>query len=431
MKVTLNKFIAYTIGCISMCLMYYLSISDVQAQTVGDYRSVNAGGTAYWGNASTWQYYNGSAWVAATQYPGQNSNAGTVTITPRNYCLINVSPSFKIGNIVLQSGTADNQDDATLLGFESGSSITLKVSGNVTLGTYCYMGSNIYNTGPGDVRHTFEIEGNFSGSGAHCGLVFSFYYSDAIDVKFTGSGDSRMGGFNTFRTGIPYYDPFSDQSSTLSRVIVQKNTSSAKLILEQNIYCNQSNTMTGGLYINKGTLDLEGYTASGVNTLSISSGQKLRLSDSNFPSYASYSLNTSSEVEYYGDDQNIRAASYGKLTLKGSGVKTLIGNVTVNSNMSVNSGIEVSLNGNSLTLNNTYTAGTKFRGTAASDLIFGASATLPGDLTFNSGAANLRNLTFNNNAGHHLRYSSDRQWHTYLSRYWENHHFFFQSADIC
>ena len=66
--------------------------------------------------------------------------------------------------------------------------------------------------------------------------------------------------------------------------------------------------------------------------------------------------------------------------------------------MSVNSGIEVAMSNHALTLNNTYTAGAKFRGSTNADLIFGTSATLPGALTFNSSYANLRNLTFNNNA---------------------------------
>lgn len=50
---------------------------SVSAQTAGDYRSVVSGN---WTTLATWQYYNGSAWVAATAYPGQNPGTQNVSI---------------------------------------------------------------------------------------------------------------------------------------------------------------------------------------------------------------------------------------------------------------------------------------------------------------------------------------------------------------
>ena len=44
------------------------------AQSTGDYRSVGSGD---WTTVSNWEYYNGTSWVAATQYPGQTGAPAT------------------------------------------------------------------------------------------------------------------------------------------------------------------------------------------------------------------------------------------------------------------------------------------------------------------------------------------------------------------
>ncbi|WP_140486328.1 T9SS sorting signal type C domain-containing protein [Flavobacterium sp. GSA192] len=47
------------------------------SQTTGDYRSAETGD---WNTAASWEYYNGSTWVTATTYPGQNTGTGAVLI---------------------------------------------------------------------------------------------------------------------------------------------------------------------------------------------------------------------------------------------------------------------------------------------------------------------------------------------------------------
>ena len=71
----------------------------VMAQTTGDYRSK---ATSNWGSSSTWQIYNGIAWVNATSYPGQNSNAGSVTIGSGNTVTLNVDiTSYTIDKLII------------------------------------------------------------------------------------------------------------------------------------------------------------------------------------------------------------------------------------------------------------------------------------------------------------------------------------------
>jgi len=92
----------------SVLLLLFLLLSiTVVAQVTGDYRSKASGN---WGSSSTWQIYNGIAWVNATSYPGQNSNVGTVTIGSGNTVSLNVNiTSYTIDKLIIgdQSGGDD------------------------------------------------------------------------------------------------------------------------------------------------------------------------------------------------------------------------------------------------------------------------------------------------------------------------------------
>lgn len=85
-----------------------LASIQVFAQTLGDYRSVNPGGP--WTNLSSWQYYNGSSWVTAVTYPGQNPT-GT-------------------GNILIQSG---HSITIGTTGINTGTIGSITITGNLTL----------------------------------------------------------------------------------------------------------------------------------------------------------------------------------------------------------------------------------------------------------------------------------------------------------
>lgn len=92
-------------------------------QSAGDYQTSNGGN---WNNSGIWQRYNGSAWVAATDFPGQNTGTGTVTIRNNHNVTFNATPTNSIGALVLATG-----NNATVLSFSTND--TLNVSGNVTI----------------------------------------------------------------------------------------------------------------------------------------------------------------------------------------------------------------------------------------------------------------------------------------------------------
>lgn len=110
-----KKLLIFTVALI-------LSLS-VKAQVAGDYQTA-AGGN--WNTIATWQRYNGSDWVAATDFPGQNPGAGTVTIRNNHNVTLNVTPANSIGSLVIATGA-----DTTSLSFSGVNSIT--VTGNVVV----------------------------------------------------------------------------------------------------------------------------------------------------------------------------------------------------------------------------------------------------------------------------------------------------------
>jgi len=113
------KWFRLRILLISACLIFIGNY--LPAQAVGDYRSNDA--LAFWNAPATWQTWNGSAWLTATDYPGQNIGTGVVTITDGHLIILNVTPAFPIGSLVIQGGI----DDTQLFIFNG---FTLTVTGN-------------------------------------------------------------------------------------------------------------------------------------------------------------------------------------------------------------------------------------------------------------------------------------------------------------
>jgi len=114
MKKSIVLFIAF---------VFLTSIAWSQAPVAGDFRSnVNTGN---WGDAATWQRYDGGGWVAAPSYPGEFGGTGVVTIQDGHSITLNNSPANSIGSLVIQTGGT-----ATTLTIGA---FTLNVTGNVLI----------------------------------------------------------------------------------------------------------------------------------------------------------------------------------------------------------------------------------------------------------------------------------------------------------
>lgn len=70
-----------------------ISTLSVLSQNIGDYRT-KATGPNPWNNANSWEVYNGSAWVNATNYPGQIAGAFAVEIRSSHVITIPTSTGF-------------------------------------------------------------------------------------------------------------------------------------------------------------------------------------------------------------------------------------------------------------------------------------------------------------------------------------------------
>jgi len=99
-------------------LVYLLNLDISFAQSTNDYRSVASGN---WTNVSVWEVYNGTAWVAATTYPGQVAGTNDVFIEG--------------GNSITISSNIPNSINSLTIGDGVGATDTLLVSGNSSLNT--------------------------------------------------------------------------------------------------------------------------------------------------------------------------------------------------------------------------------------------------------------------------------------------------------
>jgi len=82
----------------SLCL---ICVENLFSQAVGDYISVANGN---WTTLATWERYNGTTYVAATDYPGLNTGTGEVIIGAGLAVTLNVSPANSIGGLTIDAG---------------------------------------------------------------------------------------------------------------------------------------------------------------------------------------------------------------------------------------------------------------------------------------------------------------------------------------
>jgi hypothetical protein len=119
---------------ISVLIASILISVTVFAQSTGDYSSV---GNGNWNDPTKWQIFNGSGWVAASTYPGQNPGTGVVSITNETEILITSTVPNPISSLYINADEACNCNNyiAPLgkLIFSAESAISLTVSTTVTI----------------------------------------------------------------------------------------------------------------------------------------------------------------------------------------------------------------------------------------------------------------------------------------------------------
>ena len=340
---------------------------SIVTTSVGDYRS-RANGN--WGTNTTWEKWNGSAWVACTA--GDFPDAGTANVEIRTHTIDldgSGTPPFDCKSLVVQTGGILWTNHFT------GTNAYVQIYGNITC-------NGTIGTVTGD-DICFDLAGGISCTISGSG---SFYATrirkdDAINNSSNTTLTIDMNIFLFWSTGSATI-LFNDGSSDAMFDVIVNAGKTLRGITAGAVSNNISMdgvagvdaTACGGSFTVYGTIDIDGTiylttnnvnlsrpisltiknggivkcayittSASGVATaiLTIESGGKLTLSGADassnaFSSFSTtnniYNLNVGSTVEYSGAvAQNVESQlTYSNILFNGGGIKTLNGATTVN-----------------------------------------------------------------------------------------------------
>ena len=236
----------------------------------------------------------------------------------------------------------------------SGASLTLNNSVSVASGkTFTVNGTLNCGTNAVSGAGTFTLSsGGSLGIGSTAGITSS------------GATGNIQTATRNFNTGANYtYNGTASQTTgnglpaTVNNLTI--NNSGGAVTLGSNV------SVSGNLSVSAGTFDLGSFTAnrgSAGGTFTLANGTTLLVGANNFPTtYTTFSIGSTSTVNYNGAAQNVAAQSYGNLIFSGSGAKSMVTGTTVNGNLSIaptgsataSVGAGLTLNVGSLTLGGT------------------------------------------------------------------------------
>ena len=313
------------------------TITNSLSQSANADITFTGSGTLSIGGSYNYTSGNFSCGTGTVVYTGSEAQV-VAPLTYYNLSFTKPTERATINDPVIVSG-----DLTTTTGGELAVSDSLTVSGNITIG----VGNTILETGT-----RINVGGNFTNNGT--------FTVDDGSVNFNGSGSQSVNA-NTFNTLLV-------------------NKSSGTLTLSGDLVINSD------LTVSSGTLDLSTYLADRSNpggTFTLGSGATLKVAGAvNFPNYyTTNSINSSGTVEYNGTvAQNITDVDYGNLTITngGSTAKSLLGAITVNGDLLINSNSTFDPDSNNITLWGNLTNNGTFTPAASTLILKGTSKTLSG-----------------------------------------------------
>lgn len=344
-----------------------------------------------------------------------HTGAGTSISIKGNW---NKAGTYTVSNttaVVTFLGTNQTLTGVTVfqrLAINSGSLVTL--ANNITVNNLLTVNGSLDPTASCLVSGTGALTVNSAGVLFVKALNFSSNYSL--------SGTMTLNGTST----VNYASSLINQTitNTLTYGYLRISGGMTKTLAGNLPALNSSSSTAGRIYIDAGTLDLLSFTANRGNSYAggsviIAAGAKLKIGGTNtFPTnYSTISLATTSTVEYYGNNQNVLAATYGNLTFSsttGAIVKTMPATaITIAGNLTSTAGTgtgvifsaaqNITVNGNVLLdAASTFNGGTfthtfisnwsnsgTFNGNTSSVTFSGTNAVLSG-----TGTNNFYNLSF-------------------------------------
>lgn len=357
-----------------------------------DYRTKQNGN---WGVNTTWEKWNGSAWVACAvgDFPNSSiSNAEVLHIVDQDGSGV---PPFDCKDLVVQTGGVVWTNHFT------GSNSYLQIYGNITcdgtIGTST--GDDLCFDLAGGINCTISGNGSFYATRIRkdnaINNTLNTTLTIAMDVYLFWSTGS---GTILFNDGSS--DAMLDVTVNAGKTLRGITAGAVSNNISIDGVSGTDATACGGSFTVYGTIDIDGTfylttnnvnlarpvsltiknggvvkcayittSASGVagSTLTIESGGKLTLSGADgssnpFSSFSTtnnvYNLNTGSTVEFSGSvAQNIESQlTYSNITFNGSGMKTLNGATTVNGVATFTNGLVTSTSTNVLNMSSTSSA---------------------------------------------------------------------------
>jgi len=308
-----------SIGLLVVLLIPYIS----KAQPVaGDYRSNPT--TNLWGAAGNWETYNGSAWVAAGNYPGFAAGAGTVTIRDGHDMVLDVTVTLAnaIDNLVIGEGTSGSL-------ISDGTNRTLNISGDLSIeagGSY-----DLFRTALNVYGNTV-IRGSLV-DGANQGAVL---FVGSLTVDNGGTFAPTSTSAFTFRGGIVNNGTFNKTGTGA----VTFNTNPQTISGLQAASMNGTVTVTGVTVTNNLSdltlLRANANALTGTGTWEQGTGSVLKVTTSSINiANVDFSSNVNTVDYVRNNTQTIYPTTYHHLSVSTSSTKTMGGNVTVNGNLTV------------------------------------------------------------------------------------------------
>lgn len=246
----------------------------ISGQAVGDYRT-NATGSWNWNTTANWQRWNGSAWVGAASYPGQNAGAGTVNILDNTTVEVAANVPNSIGALNINGGGNDSY--VTFTG-----AFSLTVTGQTYLNSNnnndeksVLVDAGTFTTGSvsanssGDSRDAYiRIS---TGSVTVTGNISLNASSLRTYILFTGDGSLYAGG--SISGGNITSTPNGGNNAPTSGTVIFNGTSSQALgnYTYYNMTVNNSAgvTLPGNITVNNTLTMTQGNINAGANTLSV------------------------------------------------------------------------------------------------------------------------------------------------------------------
>ena len=314
------------------------NVLEVEVVPTELYRTKASGN---WNNASIWEYYDGSQWVDATDYPGYALiSCATAQATVRNGHTVTITSDVTFGNIEVVSGGTLIVSDAVTVTIPTATAMT--VYGSLTmhgtalvngLGNFTLAGGSSFYIGSVSGVYISSMLGHIQVSGTRWYASGAYYYYTGLANQITGDAISQ-----NIPAGIIVNTTY---TVTLSVTI---NVNGNIEIVQGSFDAGSYNISLGGSWINNGTF------VPGSSTVYFTGSTNVFISVSHF--------------------YNIVFGGTGTVTANGA--LTILGSVIINNHFSAGSYVHY-VYGN-WTNNGTFVHGTStidFTGTG--NIVVGAS----------------------------------------------------------